>query len=111
METENIYVIENNKIIYGNTLIAVYDGFVINEAGLYEDKSGQYRPSKTVGLLYHESWEALMPVLKKIAAVDDIYCAGICAIIRKHNFEILAIWEAVVKHIEFINRKNNEQNS
>lgn len=109
METvQYIEIPSEEKLIYGNSLIAVFDGYVKNpETQIYEDKSDRKRKSRVL-FAYHESWEALMPVLKKIGDVDDVYASGIAAILKKNRFEILPVWGAVVEHVKFVNKKNGK---
>ena len=58
-------------------------------------------------LQFHSDWNWLIPALKKISQKDDIYKAGVAAIMSKYEYDILEIWKTVVEHIQ-LTEKNTE---
>ncbi len=60
-------------------------------------------------LKYHESWDWLMSVCKKIASEDEVIQYKIGELISGCEFDILRVFKAIVEHIKRKNdnKKNN----
>ena len=84
-------------------LIAEFMGWKIDNS--FPDKDRVWRsPGNNIELgttmKFSQSWDWLIPVLKKIAEKDDIFRAGVASIMSKYNYDIEQVWETIVKHIE-----------
>ncbi len=98
---------EQEQILEGNKLIALFMGMEIIDE--YTFRVGKF-PNDHIDrgrLVYHSSWDALMPVCKKIANIDAIYSAGMIQTISKHDYEIMPVWEAVVQHLKLVKKQND----
>ena len=90
------------EIINGNELIAKYMNFTQKS---YTPQSEKMWCDEKNGLpvselRFHTDWNWLIPVMKKISQKDDIYKAGVASIMSEYEYDILKIWESVVKHIK-----------
>jgi hypothetical protein len=54
-------------------------------------------------LNYHDDWNLLMPVCKKIADIDDVMSAGMSKTIQQYNYAINEIYKRIVQHIKLKN--------
>lgn len=98
METKTI---TKQQIEKGNSSIAKFMGYTQDEFGAIMAPSFPKIPLVYISnLKYHEDWNFLMPVLKKIAKINDTYKTGVESTLSENNFEILPVWIAVVKHIK-----------
>ena len=66
-------LIENNKLIAGfmgmqNTYIGWYDNEMMMPQIVYDTQQGNHFDD----LLFHESWDWLMPVVEKIEEIEDV---------------------------------------
>jgi hypothetical protein len=125
------------EIITGNKMIAKFDGWVEKNQGLFVNESEKYSrleqslKPKTFNLLYHSSWDWLMPVIDKIdGSVDGINAIAcveigkICCKITPTKYSIKkdalihyktiqrvaipkieAVWKTVVAFIEWHNKQ------
>lgn len=92
-----------------NELIAKFDGFVLEEDGMYRDRSGGDKTvrKKEDGFYYHSSWEWIMPVCKKfdLLTIDNEryiwYCDRIDNAVTK--YEILPVFKILVEAINWYN--------
>lgn len=112
------------EIIEGNKLIAEFDGweFVCIDGSDYLDyiKDGNSRfkeresslPDYLESLGYHESWDSIMPVVRKICIInsndisEELHLHQLRLIDTPIFSEIEIVWQAVV---EFITWYNNSQ--
>ena len=108
---QNIHMeLKQEEILEGNKLIALYDGMEIFDEYTFIVKSINHKVDRGK-LIYHSSWDALIPICRKIAQVDDVCAAGISGILIKHDFQIVPVWKTIVNHLEVKKRRELEINS
>lgn len=129
---------EQNEIMEGNELIAVFDGLVKGKGEYHNgmvDKNGQstydcwhdplgrHSDARTdiTHLKYHSSWDWLMPVVEKINSgneYDVIIYRTTCHINDKIELLIETtskgkliecVWQAVVEFIKYYNSQPSKQ--
>jgi hypothetical protein len=90
------------EIINGNELIAKFLNFTQKSYTPESEKMWcDEKQGLPVGeLKFHSDWNWLIPVMKKISQKDDIYKAGVANIMSEYEYDIIRIWETVVKHIK-----------
>ncbi len=114
----------NTDTLKGNEVIAVYDGWVDTKIQhpVYPDGKTLYvkkgRPAKREAwtFVYHTSYDALMPVIKKvmqdIEAINTPQGYDYAIIIEQHMVKaylyIEPLYEAVILAINFINSTKNQ---
>lgn len=93
----------------GNDLIAEYLGFERKSYGHGDSFWVDDKHKLPVGeLLFHDDWNWLMIVIKKMSSIDQYYKAGVAITIADYNYEIFDVWKSIVNHIKLYNgRKDN----
>lgn len=122
---------EKNFVLSGNKLIAEFMkwNIVIDDAQIWGVKvPSEYLINDNMDwytseeLEFHKSWNWLMPVVKKIESLDKIegckylvtICSDVCRIDtvndeitwKRGSTKILAVYQAVIKFIEWYNKEN-----
>jgi hypothetical protein len=104
-------------ILEGNKLIAEFMGYEVREGRaievVFKNETVAYR---VTGLLYHSSWDWLMPVVDSIAALDEVYHWELSeetfSIDADKTFEnvgggIDKVWKTVVQFIQWYNSQKH----